>query len=163
MCVLLITWLLRLVGRLSTGIPVNHTSWMAVVTPPDRPKSVCNRCVIAVFGGVLGWWIFCWYEDFCHRTKSDLVLFLFITNVTTVKCNVLFAKQNNMMAHGEIDLVYGRSELCHFSSFNSLTKTNKVELELQAPASMVYHKHLDSEAFRYMYMPCYMAKLPPLR
>ena len=24
--------------------PVNHTSWVAVVTPTDRPKSVCNRC-----------------------------------------------------------------------------------------------------------------------
>ena len=26
---------------------------MAVVTPADRPKSVRNRCVIEVFGGVL--------------------------------------------------------------------------------------------------------------
>ena len=24
--------------------PVNHTSWVAVVTPTDRPKSVRNRC-----------------------------------------------------------------------------------------------------------------------
>ena len=24
---------------------------MAVVAPTDRPKSVCNRCVIEVFGG----------------------------------------------------------------------------------------------------------------
>ena len=30
----------------------NHTSWMAVVTPSDRPKSICNRCVIEVFVGV---------------------------------------------------------------------------------------------------------------
>ena len=29
--------------------PVNHTSWVAVVTPTDRPKSVCNRCVIELF------------------------------------------------------------------------------------------------------------------
>ena len=29
--------------------PVNHTSWLAVVTPTDRPKSVCNRCVIELF------------------------------------------------------------------------------------------------------------------
>ena len=28
---------------------VNHTSWMAVVTPTDRPKSVHNRCVIELF------------------------------------------------------------------------------------------------------------------
>ena len=26
--------------------PVNHTSWVAVVTPTDRPKSVRNRCLI---------------------------------------------------------------------------------------------------------------------
>ena len=25
---------------------------MAIVTLTDRPKSVCNRCVIEVFGGV---------------------------------------------------------------------------------------------------------------
>ena len=30
----------------------NHTSWEAIVTPTDRPKSVRNRCVIEVFGGV---------------------------------------------------------------------------------------------------------------
>ena len=44
------------------GIPVNrfnHTSWVAIVTPTDRPnsvrnrpKSVRNRCVIDIFGGV---------------------------------------------------------------------------------------------------------------
>ena len=28
---------------------VNHTSWVAVVTPTDRPKSVCNRCLIDLF------------------------------------------------------------------------------------------------------------------
>ena len=45
MCVLLITRLLRLVGRWARK-PVNHTSWVALVTPTDRPKSVRNRCVI---------------------------------------------------------------------------------------------------------------------
>ena len=56
MCVLLITWLLRLVVRLeSFNLAVNrlnHTSWVAIVTPTDHPKSVRNRCVIEVFGGV---------------------------------------------------------------------------------------------------------------
>ena len=28
----------------------NHTSWAAVITPTDRPKSVRNCCVIKVFG-----------------------------------------------------------------------------------------------------------------
>ena len=35
--------------------PVNrfhHTSWVAVVTPTDLPKSIRNRCVIEVYGGV---------------------------------------------------------------------------------------------------------------
>ena len=48
MYVLLITRLLRLVGRWARK-PVNHTSWVAVVTPTDRPKSVRNRCVIELF------------------------------------------------------------------------------------------------------------------
>ena len=30
----------------------NHTSGVTAVTPTDRPKSVHNRCVIKVFGGV---------------------------------------------------------------------------------------------------------------
>ena len=47
MCVLLITWLLRGVGRWARK-PVNHTSWAAVATPPDRPKSVRNRCTIVI-------------------------------------------------------------------------------------------------------------------
>ena len=32
---------------------INHTSWVAVVTPTDRPKSVRNRCVIELFCGVI--------------------------------------------------------------------------------------------------------------
>ena len=81
MCVLLITRLLRLVGRWARK-PVNHTSWMAVVTPTDRPKSVRNCCLIKLFCGVvcvviLFLWHFCWYRDFCHRTGSDLLLFVF--------------------------------------------------------------------------------------
>ena len=28
---------------------VNHTSWVVVVTPTDRPKSVRNHCVIELF------------------------------------------------------------------------------------------------------------------
>ena len=29
--------------------PVNHTSWVAVVTQTDNPKSIRNRCVIELF------------------------------------------------------------------------------------------------------------------
>ena len=32
---------------------VNHTNWVAVVTPTDRPKSVRNRCLIELFCGVV--------------------------------------------------------------------------------------------------------------
>ena len=35
-----------------TRNPVNHTSWVVVVAPTDRPMSVRNRCVIELFGGV---------------------------------------------------------------------------------------------------------------
>ena len=80
MCVLLIKRLLRLVGRWARK-PVNHTSWVAVVTPTDRPKSVRNRCLIELFCDVvcvatLPFWHFCWCRGFCHRTESDLFLFL---------------------------------------------------------------------------------------
>ena len=72
--------LLRLVGRWARK-PVNHTSWVGVVTPTDRPKSVRNSCLIELFCGVvyvvtLSLWHFCWYRGFCHRTGSDLLLFV---------------------------------------------------------------------------------------
>ena len=85
MCVLLITRLLRGVGRWARK-PVNHTSWVAVVTPTDRPKSVRNCCLIELFCGVvcvvnLPFWHFCWCRGFCHRTGSDLLLFVLINNM----------------------------------------------------------------------------------
>ena len=49
---LLMTQLLRLVGTLGSRNPFSQTSWVAVVTSNDRPKSVHNRCVIEIFGGV---------------------------------------------------------------------------------------------------------------
>ena len=62
---------------------VNNTSWVAVVTPTDRPKSVRNRCVIELFCGVvcvvsLPFRHFFWCRGFCHRTESDLFHFLLI-------------------------------------------------------------------------------------
>ena len=60
---------------------VNHTSWVAVVTPTDRPKSIRNWCLIELFCGVvcvvtLPFWHFCWCRGFCHRTGPDLLLFV---------------------------------------------------------------------------------------
>ena len=55
MCVLLISRTAFAVTVWLAWDPVNrfnHTSWMAVVTPTDHPKSVHNRCVIEVFCGV---------------------------------------------------------------------------------------------------------------
>ena len=53
---------------------------MAIVTPADRPKSVHNRCVIEVFGGVLCvvtllFGLFCRCNGFCHRAESDSLPF----------------------------------------------------------------------------------------
>ena len=41
-------------GKVGPVNQVNHTSWVAVVTPTDRPKSVRNHCVIELFCGVVG-------------------------------------------------------------------------------------------------------------
>ena len=40
-------------GKVGPVYQVNHTSWVAVVTLTDRPKSVRNRCVIELFRGVV--------------------------------------------------------------------------------------------------------------
>ena len=40
-------------GKVGPVNQVNHTSWVAVVTPTDRPKSVRNRCVLKLFCGVV--------------------------------------------------------------------------------------------------------------
>ena len=62
---------------------VDHASWVAVVTPTDRPKSVRNRCLIELFCGVvcvvtLSFCHFCWCRGFCRKTGSYLLLFVFI-------------------------------------------------------------------------------------
>ena len=68
----------------------SHTSWVAVVTPTDRPKSVRNRCVIELFCGVvfivsLPFWHFRWCRGFRHRTESVLFLFLLYCSALTYK------------------------------------------------------------------------------
>ena len=44
-------WLLAVAGSVRVGPvnQVNHTSWLAVVTPTDRVKSVRNRRLIEIF------------------------------------------------------------------------------------------------------------------
>ena len=73
-------WLHSFCGYCEGWNPVNRfidTSWVAT----DRPKSVRNRCVIELFGGVcvlsrcfLGFSV--GVGDFCHMTESNLFLFL---------------------------------------------------------------------------------------
>ena len=43
---------IAVIGKMGPVKSVNHTSWMTVVTPSDRPKSVLNRCLIELFGDV---------------------------------------------------------------------------------------------------------------
>ena len=62
----------------------NHTSWMTVVTQADRPKSVRNRCVIEVFGGVFVCPLVFEFSVgigviVIGLSQSDLLLFLFMT------------------------------------------------------------------------------------
>ena len=68
-------------GKVGPVNQVNQTSWVAVVTPTDRPKSDRDNCVIELFCGVvcvvtLPFWHVCWCRGFCHKTESDLFPFL---------------------------------------------------------------------------------------
>ena len=80
---------------------VNHTSLVDVVTPTDRPKSVRNRCLIEHFCGVvcvvtLPFWHFCWCRGFCHRTGSDLLLFVWFNKICKHLTNKTHALNNCM-------------------------------------------------------------------
>ena len=71
-------------GKVGPVNQVNHTSFVAVVTSTDHPKSVHNCCLIELFCGVvcvvtLPFWHFCCRRGFCHRTGSDLLLFVLVT------------------------------------------------------------------------------------
>ena len=73
MCILLITQLLQLVERLGPVKQFNHISWVAVATPSDLPKSVHNRFVTEVFGGVLVSFI----RILCFDIRKTLVVLQF--------------------------------------------------------------------------------------
>ena len=84
----LITQLLQLVGRLGSHKPVklhqlddgSYSNWLLKVDT----QSMCNRSVGWVFVLSLVFH-FCWNEDFCHRTGTDLFLFLFLYQVQCQK------------------------------------------------------------------------------
>ena len=101
-------------GKVGSVNQVNHTSWVAVVTPTDRPKSVRNRCVIELFCGfvcvvTLPFWHFCWCMGFCHRTGSDLFLFFHYFSSNKV-CLLVFVftgenPQSEWLKHDESNRV----------------------------------------------------------
>ena len=83
-------------GKVGPVDQVHLISLVTIVTPTDRPKSVRNRCVIELFCGfVYGItfpiWHFWWCMGFCHRTESDLFLFLLISTLipdcSVERCN----------------------------------------------------------------------------
>ena len=90
-----------------------HTICVAVVTPNDRPKSVRNRCVIEVFGGVLmlsiRFFFFFWYTGFSHRTESDL--FFLNRNccclLCTTKNQLVTTKNQQTVVFGDIIINMG--------------------------------------------------------
>ena len=70
-------------GKVKPVNQVNHTSWVTVVTPTDHSKSARNCCLIELFCGVvsvvtLHFWYFRGCRGFCHRTASDLLLFVLL-------------------------------------------------------------------------------------
>ena len=101
--------------------PVNHTSWVAVVTPTDRPKSVRNRCLIELFCGVvcvvtLPFWHFCWCRGFCHRTESDLFLFLISSIITNLQAECIKLQNCKCCAlRGSLNMMAPNFELCCLS------------------------------------------------
>ena len=81
--------------RGKVGIPyrLNTTRWVAAITPTDRPKSVRNRCV---FGGVFGFWSFCWCYAFCHMTDTDRCCLFSLST----KIYILFNNMDHMRISG---------------------------------------------------------------
>ena len=68
-------WMLLDIGW-SVLFLFNHTSLVAVVTPTDHPKSVRNRCIIDVFGGVFVLSL-CFFELSLGVIKKRLLLSLY--------------------------------------------------------------------------------------
>ena len=95
-------------GKVGSVNQVNHTSWVTVVTSTDRPKSFRNRYVIELFCGVgcvsLSFWHFCWCGGFCHRTESDLFLFLITGDIHLIMWNTNLS----------VDLLPWAKEQCYF-------------------------------------------------
>ena len=96
-------------GKAGPVNQVNHTSWVAVVTPTDHPKSVSNRCLIELFCGVvcvftLPFWHFRGCRGFCHRTESDLLLFVGMKNP-------LIPEHNPLNQNPRVEIQWGQDSI----------------------------------------------------
>ena len=107
---------------------VNHTSWVAVVTPTDRPKSSC--CLIELFCSVvcvitLPFWHFCWCRGFCHRTGSDLLLFV----LSLKRCGNDWGFKNKSL-FGQVSTINGTAILLYSRSrwSRSIFTTQRVKI-----------------------------------
>ena len=105
--------------------PVNHTSWVAVVTPADRPKSVRNRCVIELFVALFVLSLcpflqFCWCRGICHRTESDLFLFLSKVTTTSEKYKKATWQHKNATKNVDYDTIEDRLRRVRWSNNNHL-------------------------------------------
>ena len=117
-------------GKVEPVNQVYDTSWMVVVTPTDRPKSDRNRCVIELFCGVvcvviLPFWNFCWCRGFCHRTESDLFLFL----LTYINNTYVFCLINNKMIRAwRSNVQYSSTGYIKLSSIQYFVSADKTQL-----------------------------------
>ena len=115
-------WLHGCCGKVGPVKQVNHTSWKAEVTPTDRPESVRNRCVIELYCGVvcvvpLPFWHFC-CRGFCHRTESDLFLFLFRSTLYDENGNKISTYSRAILAR-----CFTLDQIPELSNFVALTRS----------------------------------------
>ena len=127
----------------------NHTSGVTAITPTDRPKSVRNCCVIEVFGGVfyvvtMLFGIFCVCMGICHRTESDLFLFVLLSTLilscSVERCNKVprvRVFQVLLLPHSSSDLVVCQIPL-HYGIFASLLPDHQIWLQTYSILS-IYH------------------------
>ena len=126
---------LWLVGRLGSRQPFNHTSLVAFVIPSDRPKSVCNRCVIEVLVAFLCCRIAFWIFAVGVRLSQIFSLFSHYQHYTH-HCHVIFLKWkvflllNCVLTEGQNVPLYFKKYYPYKSSndFSSLYSTLKHDL-----------------------------------
>ena len=106
-------------GKVGSLNQVNHTNWVAVVTPTDRPKSVRNRCLIELFCGVvcvftLPFWHFRGCRGFCHRTESDLLLFVFASLLVSpmLGCRHSMLRLSNISRFYQVECTFSNISTC---------------------------------------------------